>query len=943
MDYALTNLGDREFEHLSQALALSVLGPGVGVFGDGPDGGREAAWNGAVNFPHPGAETWDGPGVLQAKFRTRPLGAGKDLGWATGQIRRELNTWANPRSRRSRERGLPDYLIVATNVVLTPGVGGGVEAVEELIGSYAERLGLRGWDVWHHDKLCRMVDLRPELLRTYAALITPSTLIAQLLERLGGTPATVGPRIAAQTAKDLTAKQWVRLSEVGEAENQRITLGDIAVDLPARRGDGQPVAGVVAHLITHGDALLRPSCGRPQHPRLALVGGPCQGKSTLTQLLCQANRVALLDGLPEPLLGPAAAALHPRLQRQLHDIGLPTPRLLRWPLQIELSDFAEYLAGGEDHSLLGYLAQVVSRRSPQRVTAGDLQLWMHAWPCLLVLDGLDEVPAAAAREAIDRKLEEFLVDAGHGDADLMIVATTRPQGYDGEFTHFEHLTLDELDPAGGQRFAERLSTVRHADDPDLADRVLTRLRAAAADAATARLMKSPLQIAIMSLILERRESAPQDRYALFEAYYDTIYRREAAKPGHLAALLAQQQSHVDHLHQQAGLVLQVRAEHAEDAQAALPRGELRSLALQRYRDEGFDPARAAVHADQLLRAATDRLVLLVPVGADLGFEVRSLQEFMAAGALSTGPGEQVLQRLTAVAPSSYWRNTWLFAAGRLFARAEHRRSDLVALLGDLDADPHASLNALVLPGAQLALDLLDEDVAVSAPLYQRRFAQQALRLVDLPPGPEVAHLAATLHRVCESDPEARTVIEGKLRHSLDTWPARLTVLTIWAHWSTRTGVTAAAARSALRRAVAAGPRHAAAEADLAHLAPGNILSPFLDGVPDDPAVDRCLAAAVRDAATAQGADPTLLRTLDPVCAALADVHPRRRIRSAGARRPAPHITVPDAALADPDVRDLLTLVAFDLGGRDWPAAADLRRVLTVWSLRQPVRAALLVT
>jgi hypothetical protein len=256
--------------------------------------------------------------------------------------------------------------------------------------------------IWHHDKLCRMVDGQPALLRTYAALIMPSTLIARLLERMGGTPASVGPGITAQTAKELTAKQWVRLSEVGEAENQRVTLGDIAVGLPGRRDNGQSLAGVVAHLITHGDALLRPSCGRPQRPRLALVGGPGQGKSTLTQLLCQAYRVALLDGLPEHLLGPAAAALHPRRQRQLTDIGLPAPRLLRWPLQIELIDFAEYIAGGEDHSLLSYLAQVVSRRAPDRVTAGDLLMWLHTWPSLLVLDGLDEVPATAVREALGR-------------------------------------------------------------------------------------------------------------------------------------------------------------------------------------------------------------------------------------------------------------------------------------------------------------------------------------------------------------------------------------------------------------------------------------------------------------------------------------------------------------------------------------------------------------
>jgi hypothetical protein len=64
VDFDLTRLGDREFEHLSQALALKVLGPGIGVFGDGPDGGREAAFEGPMRFPEPGTP-WNGYGVVQ--------------------------------------------------------------------------------------------------------------------------------------------------------------------------------------------------------------------------------------------------------------------------------------------------------------------------------------------------------------------------------------------------------------------------------------------------------------------------------------------------------------------------------------------------------------------------------------------------------------------------------------------------------------------------------------------------------------------------------------------------------------------------------------------------------------------------------------------------------------------------------------------------------------
>ena len=35
-DYALTRLSHRSFEHLVQALAVKIIGPGIVVFGDGP-------------------------------------------------------------------------------------------------------------------------------------------------------------------------------------------------------------------------------------------------------------------------------------------------------------------------------------------------------------------------------------------------------------------------------------------------------------------------------------------------------------------------------------------------------------------------------------------------------------------------------------------------------------------------------------------------------------------------------------------------------------------------------------------------------------------------------------------------------------------------------------------------------------------------------------------
>jgi hypothetical protein len=118
-----------------------MLGPGIGVFGDGPDGGREAAFEGPMRFPEPG-KPWDGYGVVQAKFKQRLAGDSKDAAWLLGQVRAELERWADPRSERVRHGRPPRYVLFTTNVVLSAVAGsGGIDRVDALIAGYAERRG----------------------------------------------------------------------------------------------------------------------------------------------------------------------------------------------------------------------------------------------------------------------------------------------------------------------------------------------------------------------------------------------------------------------------------------------------------------------------------------------------------------------------------------------------------------------------------------------------------------------------------------------------------------------------------------------------------------------------------------------------------------------------------------------------------------------------------
>jgi predicted NACHT family NTPase len=106
----------------------------------------------------------------------------------------------------------------------------------------------------------------------------------------------------------------------------------------------------------------------------------------------------------------------------------------RFPVRIELNRFVAALGAGEVSSLFGWLLELMRRRTERDLYADDLRAWLKAWPWLLVLDGLDEVPTTSNRRGVLDAVHDFLVDANDCNADLLLVATSRPQGYNDDFS-----------------------------------------------------------------------------------------------------------------------------------------------------------------------------------------------------------------------------------------------------------------------------------------------------------------------------------------------------------------------------------------------------------------------------------------------------------------------------------------------------------------------------
>ena len=486
-------------------------------------------------------------------------------------------------------------MLIVTNVVLSPGDRAGIDTVHKKMAEMVDKfkIDLRGWRLWHYDTVRALLDVHQSVRITYRGFLTTGDILAQMAERLGREQTRLGEALAAHAAKDMLAQQYVRLGQASDQDEDKLALHEIGIDLPAQvRTGGHELREVTAarHIIEQGERILEITAKkRSQH--LLLIGGPGQGKSTLSQLVCQCYRIALLR---KALLSPEAQRLLDRLIAHFDDIKLAGPNHIRWPFRVVLSDYGEYVAANSDYSLQRYIAEKVSSASPYDVTGSDLHEWLGKWPWLLILDGMDEVVSPSARERVSKGVSDFLVDAAQVKADILLLITTRPQGYLGEFgsSDYQQLLLRDLEASEALSYARKLTAVRLGEDADTRKKVDDRLSEATKELETSRLMRTPLQVTIMALLLERRQRVPADRYQLFHAYFNTIYTREANKPTELGKFLEDYRADIEAIHETVALELQQRAELSPEREGSLPAANLDLHAIDRLRSEGNDDEKA---------------------------------------------------------------------------------------------------------------------------------------------------------------------------------------------------------------------------------------------------------------------------------------------------------------------------------------------------------------
>lgn len=469
--YELNRLGSAEFENLVQALLKNVIGNGTITFGTGPDGGREATFEGSAPYP---SETnrWTGSWIFQAKYHdTELVGTAKARKDLISDVDNELDKLVNKYGRKF------DNYIIATNVPLSPSFDSGTLDVimEKVFSKYVASVNRLA--VWGADDINRFLDAYPDTKRAYLHLITPGELIAKLLKQVETQEDDLAITLRAYLLYCFRREQNAQLDQAGDVSEQPVKLQQVFFDLESSlpevddtippnarsRSFRAAIAFVRRYRVqTRPRASTLPTTAfmlSDGAERVVLVGGPGEGKSTIGQYLAQLHRAVIIGRSAE-------------IEQDGH-YALLLPRI---PFRIILREFGQWLSRLiEDHvdgSVEQFICAEIKRATSRTLEPEHLHSILRDNPCLLILDGLDEVTDAELRKRLLSEIDDFVDRAERAlHADMQVFATTRPTGYSNQFNskQYLHLRLVGLEPPQVREYVRRWAVARsldHAKEPE---------------------------------------------------------------------------------------------------------------------------------------------------------------------------------------------------------------------------------------------------------------------------------------------------------------------------------------------------------------------------------------------------------------------------------------------------------------------------------------------
>jgi hypothetical protein len=740
MDYSLNSLNPSDFEQLVQALSKKILGNGAISFGDGPDGGREATFEGSAPYPST-TNKWSGYWVIQAKCKI--LNAERestDFQWLKTTLDKEMQKYIEKKVR------VPKNILFFTNIRLTAAKGSGTQdKASKLCGDYQQKARVKNVKIISYDDIRDFLDNYRDIATSYSNFILPGDVLQKLFSLLQSKEKD-GKRVNQILSRFLEVefRDYLpsRLEHAGKLTSNKINLERVFIDLKVSEitnGDNARSVSFVGTVIELSNKLN--SGLTPVHQnRYVLVAGPGYGKSTLTQFVCQIHRVQCLKSLD------TTASNLSELDEFLSytkEIVKENPVSLRFPIQIALKDYAGWISerksNGENISIIAYIKYRISLKTlGEEIEIDTVIDLIKTLPFIFIFDGLDEVPPSANRAEVLNEIKTFIdTDLRRFEANYIIIATTRPKGYSNDFDEkrFHHLTIRDLNYEDCVNYATRL-LLNSVSEIDIRLAYLETIKRAYQDQVVGLLMKSPLQVSIMSILVQSGGEPPRNKYDLFNEYYSVVVRREKQK--NVVKILNENSAYIEDIHNYLGYYLQVKSEYEEDASATITDEEFKNI-VRKYIQEVIcleDNDKAERYINEIIDASKERIVFISEIeDKKIGFNIRSLQEYFAANYyLQHKTDDSIHDLLKQISLSSYWSNTFLFCLGYL---AKHKRYMIYSVESTCNEfnglTESKSLASICKFGSWLALDILNEGVFRSWPNHESKFIRFLDDLLKIPP------------------------------------------------------------------------------------------------------------------------------------------------------------------------------------------------------------------
>lgn len=657
-------LGPERFQELVQALLLPAF-PNLACLPTGmPDGGRDglATVRGGVEG--------DGLCVFQVKFSRQGKKLDNAEGWVEGHLEDE-----GEKIEKLIGRGITDYVLI-TNAPATSHLDAG--SFDKVARALSKRFpSIRTQCLWRAD-LDRRLEERWNLKWSYPELMTGQDLIRALVEG----------RLSEQAEQRARAVQMFVDRQFRDDRNVRFKQAELQGDLlsmfvdvrVASKSQSEEKSALDRRIAAldpdqeHRDRGESPTCGAADLlladggpmavGRLLVVeGAPGQGKSTLTQYVCQVHRERLLTrGRPRSR---SASRRHAPL---------------RLPIRVDLRQLAQWLVGKDvlqrptaespssERTLDGFLAALIAAGAGGvGFDIADLHAVFATSPVFLALDGLDEVVDITDRAELVNEIDAGVSRLQTISEDLQVVVTTRPASFTSVnmlAEPFEYVTLTNLQPDLIDDYAKKWSSSRRlkADEWRELEAVLD---AKLHEPHFAELARNPMQLAILLSLMHRKGAAlPDQRTALYRSYMENFLDRETEK----SESVRKHRDLVLRIHGYVAWTLHSAAESSPGA-GKISKEKLEALVEDFLEQRTFQKD---LFSD-LFEGMFDRVGALVCQKDDLfEFEVQPLREYFAALHLYqtvpyTPPGSSkrgsLPDRLDAMIRKPFWFNVARFYAG----------------------------------------------------------------------------------------------------------------------------------------------------------------------------------------------------------------------------------------------------------------------------------------